>query len=176
MASYLCSSGNAPLSNILVRGLAIGIAGGFAEVAVVALYGLVANASVTNVGRHIASAVGLDIAGAWGGLAVHMALAAALGIALMAAWSVVRRNVAGVTSLYLFATGTLASIWGINFFVVLPVLSPNFVTVLPYSVTLFSKVMFGIAAATCLRRVSGVQVDRAVHSVLVVARMEPLAS
>jgi hypothetical protein len=105
-----------------------------------------------------------------------MALAAALGIALMAAWCVVRRNVADATSLYLFTTGTLASIWGINFFVVLPVLSPSFVTVLPYSVTLFSKLMFGVAAAMCLRRLSGAQIDRAVPSVLVSARMRPLTS
>jgi len=167
MVWNLPSHDNAPLSNIVVKGLAIGIVGGFAEVAVVASYGLGSNVSVTNVGRQIASAVGLDIGGAWTGLAVHMALAAALGIALMASWSVTQRNMTDATSLYLFATGTLAAIWGINFFIVLPVLSPGFVTVLPYSVTLFSKLMFGVSAGMCIRRWSGTQVDGAIPSVLI---------
>ena len=39
-----------------------------------------------------------------------------------------------------------------NFFVVLPVVEPSFVHLLPYSVSLVSKLLFGVAAAETLRR------------------------
>ncbi len=39
-----------------------------------------------------------------------------------------------------------------NFFVVLPAVSPTFVNLVPYSVSLISKLLFGLAAAEILRR------------------------
>ena len=41
----------------------------------------------------------------------------------------------------------LVSVWAVNFFVVLPTISPAFVHLAPYSVSLMSKVLFGLAAA-----------------------------
>jgi hypothetical protein len=46
---------------------------------------------------------------------------------------------------------TLATVWAVNFLLVLPYLNPRFVDLLPYSVTLASKLLFGLAAATVLR-------------------------
>ena len=51
-----------------------------------------------------------------------------------------------------FAFAALAAVWAINFFVILPVLSPAFVHLVPYSVSLMSKLLFGFAAAETLRR------------------------
>jgi hypothetical protein len=47
--------------------------------------------------------------------------------------------------------GSLAAVWAINYFVVLPVLSPGFVHLLPYAITLASKLAFGVAAAAALQ-------------------------
>jgi hypothetical protein len=137
-------------------GVAIGIAGGLAEVLVVTLYCAATGASAPDVARHIASAVGLDGASAGTGLTVHLALAAMLGVALVFAWNLTKGNSLRAVSLYPLMMLALAGVWAINFFIVLPVLSPDFVTLLPLSVTLFSKLMFGSAAAVLLRALSTV--------------------
>jgi hypothetical protein len=135
----------------LRNGVAIGIAGGLAEIVVVALYCAVAGASAPDVGRHIASAAGLEGASAWAGVAIHMVLAASLGAAIMFAWNPAKGNAARALPLYATMLSMLAGVWAINFFMVLPVLSPEFVTLLPLPVTLASKLMFGWAAAVALR-------------------------
>jgi hypothetical protein len=48
-----------------------------------------------------------------------------------------------------------------NFLVVLPYINPVFVHLLPYSVTLLSKGMFGLAAATIFRARRGQRVATA---------------
>jgi len=46
----------------------------------------------------------------------------------------------------------LIGVWAVNFFVVLPSIDPDFIHLVPYSVSLVSKVLFGLAAAEALRR------------------------
>jgi hypothetical protein len=46
----------------------------------------------------------------------------------------------------------LMTVWAINFFVVLPVVNPGFVTVVPLAISFISKTLFGIAAAIMLVR------------------------
>lgn len=141
----------------LRNGAVIGIAGGLAEIVVVTLYCAASGASVPDVGRHIAFAAGFEGASAWTGVAIHLALAAMLGIAIMFAWNPARVNPARAAPLYLLLLLTLAAVWAINFFMVLPVLSPEFVTLLPLPVTLASKLMFGWAAAAALHWLSTTQ-------------------
>jgi hypothetical protein len=60
------------------------------------------------------------------------------------------RSVGGVQqglALYATVSTALLIVWAINFFVVLPFVSPGFVDVVPYAVSLLSKLLFGIAAA-----------------------------
>jgi hypothetical protein len=45
----------------------------------------------------------------------------------------------------------LAGVWAVNFFVVLPLVSPAFVHIVPYAVSLTSKLLFGVAAAEIVR-------------------------
>jgi ABC-type Na+ efflux pump permease subunit len=138
----------------LRNGVAIGVAGGLAEIVVVTLYCAASGASEPDVARHIASATGFEGASAWAGLTIHLALAAMLGIAIMFAWNPARVKTAYPAQLYVSFSLTLAAVWAVNFFMVLPVLSPEFVTLLPLSITLASKLMFGWAAAAALLRLS----------------------
>jgi len=43
-------------------------------------------------------------------------------------------------------------VWAINFFVVLPFVSPAFTSIVPYAVSLASKLLFAVAAAEVVRR------------------------
>jgi hypothetical protein len=84
------------------------------------------------------------------GIAVHMALALALGIALVGVWQTLARR--DTVSLYGFMLAALTAVWAMNFFIVLPIVSPQFIALVPYSVSLISKLLFGLAAAETLRR------------------------
>lgn len=136
----------ATFRKFLRQGLLIGTAGGLAEVAVVALYAAAGGPSASVVANGVSEAVGLHGYSAWDGLLVHMllSLAVGLGLAFMAG-----RVLAGRPSAVALYGGTpvlLAVIWAFNFFVLLPWLSPSFVTLLPLAVTLLSKLAFGVAA------------------------------
>jgi hypothetical protein len=52
---------------------------------------------------------------------------------------------------YPFMLAALAGVWAVNFFVVLPLVSPAFVHIVPYAVSLTSKLLFGVAAAEIVR-------------------------
>jgi hypothetical protein len=136
--------------NLLRNGVAVGIAGGLAEIVVVSPYSAGAGVSALGVARHVAAAVHLDATSAWTGLMVHLALAVLLGIALVFAWKLGRGNSARAVPLYAFMLLALAGVWAFNFFVVLPVLSPDFVILLPLPLTLASKLTFGWVAAMTL--------------------------
>jgi hypothetical protein len=81
------------------------------------------------------------------GIALHMRLAVSLGIALAFAW----RGFEAI-SLFPLVPPALAGVWVVNFFVVLPIVSPAFVHLMPYSVGLISKMLFALAAAEVLRQ------------------------
>lgn len=138
-------------AQVLKEGSAIGIAGGLAEVAVVYAQGAAGGVNAAEVARHVAAAVRLDSASAVTGLGVHMMLAVALGMAVSLLLSLTRMNFTRAAALYGSMAALLAVVWAVNFFVVLPRLSPSFVTLMPYAVTLFSKLMFGVAAAATLQ-------------------------
>jgi hypothetical protein len=154
MPAKLSSERRPHFSELLRNGVGAGIAGGLAEVIVVALYGAASGTTLATVGRQIASAARLNGDSALTGLCVHFALSAALGIALMFAWNLLRTAASRPAALYWSACLALTAIWAINFFIVLPALSPAFVTLLPYAVTLVSKLMFGCAAAWTMQLAS----------------------
>ena len=140
-----------PMAQGFLRtGLCIGLAGGLAEIGVVWLYSALTGAEAATIARHVASAIGLNGGSAATGVAVHMGLAAALGVGLNAALRIVASRSARDWIVFSFMLGSLAVVWAINFFVVLPLVSPGFVHLLPYAVTLTSKLMFGLAAAATL--------------------------
>lgn len=150
---------------VLVGSLA-GAAGGIAEILWVGFYGSISGNDPAELARGIATVAGALVpispfvsAPIASGLAIHMFAAVALGIALAFAWHVLsHRKLIGADE-YKLLPGTLALIWVFNFFVLLPLISPyfsdlhrDFTEIVPYPVSLFSKLLFGLAAAAVLTR------------------------
>lgn len=141
---------------IFRQGVFAGAAGGLAEVAWVALYAGVTGADPGVLARGVTTAAGvsalLPASPVALGVTVHMMLAVTLGVALTFVWSALRESRPGLTNPYPLTLTALAGVWAVNFFVVLPFLSPAFVHMVPYAVSLASKLLFGFAAAEVLRR------------------------
>jgi hypothetical protein len=156
-------TGRYNISDIIKYGTLAGAAGGLAEIAWVSLYAAVTGGDAAILARGVTTAVGvtalLPAASVTMGIVVHMVLAVVLGIALAGLWQALARRL-GTGSLYAVALAALASVWAMNFFVVLPAISPAFVHLVPYSVSLLSKLLFGLAAAETLRRCAMAEVAR----------------
>ena len=150
MSTYSNLTRAAAGHGVLRTGLIIGLAGGLAEIVVIWLYSAVTGGDSTMIARHVASAIGLDGASAVVGVLVHMGLAAALGIALNVAFQIVVGRLSRDRAIFSFMVGSLAALWVVNYFVVLPAVSPSFVHLLPYAITLASKLAFGCVAAATL--------------------------
>jgi hypothetical protein len=136
-------------------GVAAGFAGGAAEVVWVAGYGAVTGTPVGAVARGVTTALLPDLAnvpfiGAIG-IALHMLLAVALGIAVVAAFRAPLLRRVGAWPQSALVVLALGAVWSVNFLVVLPHLDPGFLTLLPMVVTLASKLLFGVSAAVVLR-------------------------
>ena len=132
-------------------GTLAGLAGGLAEVLWIAVYAAIAGIDATEVARGVTSALGITVpaAAAELGLGIHMALAVALGILLAFGWralSVWLSYSPGLVSQHTILIGALATVWAINFWIVLPWISPDFVQLVPYQTSLVSKLLFGLAA------------------------------
>ena len=133
-------------------GVLAGLAGGVAEIVWIALYAALSGTDAAEVASGVTLAVsGGRASSAVAGVAIHMLLAAGLGIALAFAWLRVAGRFGRVAG-YSIALLALAAVWKINFLVLLPLISPSFVSLLPYSATLASKLLFGLAAACVLQQ------------------------
>ncbi len=134
-------------------GTLAGLTGGLAEVAWIWIYGALSHIDSASVARGVSRAVGIETLAdpVVLGIAVHMLLAAALGIALAFAMQpLLARWGRSQTVKYATVTAALAIVWAVNFLVILPVLSPSFVGLVPYEVSFLSKILFGVAAAAVL--------------------------
>jgi hypothetical protein len=140
----------------LYRGIVAGVAGGLAEIAWVTLYAGLTGGNAATVARGVTTAAGasalLPSSPVELGVAVHMSLAVTLGIALSYTWSALHNCRPTLSGPYPFVLTALAGVWAISFFVVLPIVSPAFVHMVPYSVSLTSKLLFGAAAAATFKR------------------------
>jgi hypothetical protein len=126
-----------------------------AEIAWVALYAGVTGGDAAILAQGVTSAAGvsalLPSSPVMLGIIVHMSLAVIVGILLASAWRELREQWPSLRSPYSFALAALAGIWALNFFVLLPIVSPAFVHLVPYTISLTSKLLFGIAAAAALQ-------------------------
>lgn len=145
-----------PLLEIIRHGIVAGAAGGFAEIAWVTLYAGATGADPATVARGVTTAAGVSALFPTDpvalGVAVHMALAVTLGIALSFGWRALPSHRLDIGGPFSFMLVALIGVWAANFFVVLPVISPAFIHLVPYSVSLMSKMLFGLAAAEAFRR------------------------
>lgn len=135
-------------------GALAGLVGGAAEIAWVLLYASLSGTDAAAVARGVVGslsplmaasplAVGL-------GLAIHMVLAVALGVIITLLVGALLPRVSA-TARSVVVVAALVVVWAVNFLVVLPLVHPQFVDLLPYGVSLASKVLFGLSAAAVLR-------------------------
>ena len=129
--------------------LIAGIAGGIMEVLWVSLYSFFSPVNALEVSRHITASLFPFAAGSSFapimGIAIHLVLSLLLAVTFVA---VVLKYVArhyGAPGIMLSSLITLALVWKINFFVILPLLNPAFISLMPLPVTLISKLLFGVA-------------------------------
>jgi len=142
-------------SKVWLTGTIAGLAGGAAEVSWIAIYANLSGSQAATVARGITQTVfPLLVAPEAAiplGIAIHMGLAIALGIAISI---LVRTHLApSLPAVFepVAVVGLLVGIWGINFFLILPTITPAFVTLVPYTTSLISKILFGAAAALVFR-------------------------
>ena len=133
-----------------------GSCGGLAEVVWVSAYANLAGISSLEIARQVTASVIPAAAGYAAapllGVLIHIALSVALGIGF--SWFVWHRVFPqfGATALVPASVATLALVWSTNFFALLPLINPAFVTLLPLGATLASKLLFALAMAAVLRR------------------------
>lgn len=137
-------------------GILCGVAGGLVEIAWVTLYVGATGGNAPAVARGVTTAAGvsalLPTSSLLLGIFVHMTLALIIGIALAFAWGFLRIFRPSLGNPYPFMLTALAGVWAINFLVVLPIVSPAFVHIVPFTASLTSKLLFGLAAAETTRR------------------------
>lgn len=138
-------------------GVIAGSAGGLAEMVWVTLYAGVTGGDPAVLARGVTTAAGLNVFlpahPVAVGVSVHMVLAIVLGVALAAIWKLSGGGRFGSDNPYPFMLAILLDIWVINFLVVLPMVSPDFPHLVPYAVSLTSKLLFGAAAAAVVAAV-----------------------
>jgi hypothetical protein len=144
---------NAQRLAIIRTGVFAGAAGGLAEVAWVTLYAGATGADPAVLARGVTTAAGvtalLPASPVTLGIAVHLALAVMLGVVLACGWHALSAK--RPANPYPLMLAALAGVWAVNFFVVLPIVSPAFIHLVPYAVSLTSKLLFGAAAAAIVR-------------------------
>jgi hypothetical protein len=139
----------------LRAGIIAGAAGGLAEIAWVTLYAGMTGGDPAALARGVSTAAGVsallpDASPVMLGIGVHMMVALMLGVVLTFAWQWLSAKL-GVRNSFPFMLAALAGVWATNFLVVLPIINPAFVHVVPYAVSLTSKLLFGAAAAAAIR-------------------------
>jgi hypothetical protein len=147
--------GQLSFGEVMKRAIVAGAAGGLAEIAWVSLYAAMTGGDAAVIARGVTTAVGLNAMlptlAVGTGVVVHMVLAVLLGVPAVMLWQAMGKRL-GLAGGYAAVMAALAGVWMINFFVLLPLISPPFITMLPYAVSLTSKLLFGLAAAETLRR------------------------
>lgn len=137
-------------------GIFAGAIGGGIEIVWIAVMAALTKISAINVARGVSASVGigtlLPAHAIVIGIAIHMALATALGIAVAVGCHVVAGRAFRGTRVYLMVLPALIGVWAFNFLVLLPVINPSFVYLMPYPISLLSKLLFGLGAAEVLRR------------------------
>ncbi len=141
---------------IVSTALRAGLAGGVVEMIWIAGYCAQTPLHGAEVLRQISLSVGVNVGegalASMSGLAIHLGLSMLL--ALMFALTVWRPSLQRTLFVgnVLASCAALSAVWVVNFFVVLPALNPGFVDLMPYGVTLASKLLFGVAMGWVLYR------------------------
>lgn len=144
-----------PLDERRLRvGAVAGLAGGAAEIAWILLYSGLGTVDGNSVAQGVTAtfsdSVAVSSAGVTLGVLIHMMIAIVLGIAIALVSRKILPQVRSVLLEPCFVVTGLVGVWAVNFYLLLPVINPDFVHLLPLEASLASKVFFGIAAASVL--------------------------
>ena len=136
--------------------LLAGLAGGFAEILWIALYTSLTTGSGVEVARQVTATLFPSVAGLPTAPAIGIAIPLVLSVTLAVVfvrivWIPFAKRIPGSAGV-IITVAALIAVWGINFFIVLPVVNPSFATLMPYGITLISKALFGAAMAWSLRK------------------------
>lgn len=136
--------------------LSAGLIGGVAEIIWVMAYGSVSHISSASVAQHITASFFpalIDSEGAiYSGIAIHLVLSILLaGIFIAFVWRPCTQYLSTARQM-LIAAVILSGVWAYNFFIALPVINPPFVSLMPYSITLVSKILFGVGMGWVLAK------------------------
>lgn len=144
-------------------GLVAGLAGGAAEVVWIMFYMGLTGGQAAVVARGVTATLGPSLAGAswavWVGIAIHMALAIGLGIVIVYLLRAFAPRLTGTLAEPFAVVGILIAVWATNFFVVLPIINPEFVGLVPYAASLASKVLFGASTALVMHLLPNTQTN-----------------
>jgi hypothetical protein len=126
-----------------------GMVGGMIEIGWISIYSSLSSVSAINVARQISATILPYTADSYYapmlGIFIHLVLSLILAIFFSAIIlkPAIRRY--GNLGIMLSSFMTLSIVWAINFIIVLPLLNPSFLSLMPYMVTLISKLLFGLA-------------------------------
>jgi hypothetical protein len=162
------------VSAVVRLGAIAGAAGGLAEILWITLYCMLTGSDPTAVARSITAAIGAALpttvlisAPVAFGIAVHLAASIALGIVLAYLWCSLSHRSQQQTGVYTFMLLAMSAVWLFNFFIMLPMISPNIVDlsqifhdIIPYSASLASKILFGLSASLVFKHYTLLQPAR----------------
>ena len=143
-------------NRMLMAALLAGLCGGLAEIGWIVAYSSASSTSAADVARGIAATVFSAATDAswtpWAGAAIHLALSLALGLAFaLLLWSLSSGR-PGKERIWVSAVSALIAVWAVNFFLILPALNSDLISLMPHGATLLSKALFGAAMAWTLTR------------------------
>lgn len=130
-----------------------GFLGGAAEVVVVTLAALVAGIGGWVVATGVSDATFGSIF--WGtdavvvGMVVHFALSFLIAACFVPFAARIQQRF-GALAVVAASAAALCGVWAMNFFVILPRVAPEFVTLVPYEISFLSKLSFGVVMGLTL--------------------------
>ena len=136
--------------------LIAGLLGGLSEVVWISLYSLATNIQLSDIGSAITatifpSSIEFYLAPLMG-LAIHMILSIllAFGFGLLLLPLIEQVVYSKATTILFTSIITLVIVWKVNFFLLLPIWNPEFISLIPMSITLISKILFGLTMGIVL--------------------------
>ena len=133
-----------------------GLAGGLSEIFWIGIYSAMTHTGGLEISRMITATVvpalaDLSLAPLLG-VVIHLVLSVLLAFLCYTVFIEPASRRFGPTLILPGSMIVLAGVWAINFLVILPVINPAFVTLLPFLVTLLSKMLFGWAMGSVISR------------------------
>lgn len=137
------------LSNFYFTIILAGMVGGVMEIGWISIYSYISSVSAPNVARQISATILPYTADLYYapmfGIFIHLILSLILAMFFSAIILKPAVRSYGTLGIMLSSLMTLGMVWAINFLIVLPMLNPSFISLMPYIVTLISKLLFGAA-------------------------------